>query len=684
MNRQKKLLNLTFIAAAVAFSVPVYAQETADTGVQTYERPYFDQYTPQTARDLIDRLPGFRLDIGKELRGFGAGAGNVLINGERPSSKTGGLEDALSRISADDVERIEIIRGSAGASESAGQSIVANIVTKDEGTSGSWELQLERAAHGKINVSGEFNYSANIGEWSTSTSLNVSTSRQPVEGQRISRDSAGELTLTQSESRPSDITNYIISSEAERTLWGGNFRINSRVRHRPAEIETERLRFDGRFPDNAPDQRQRLFLDIPLTQFELGADWSKPVAENWELKMLSVSNYGHVESEQTNLIERPIGARQSLSTFTSSEESFETVFRTTYSHTGEANLKPEFGGELAYNRLDSALALSIQDQTGSSEIVLPAANVVVEELRGEACANLVWKATPRLTIESGLAAELSEISVSGDADSTQSFSFLKPFASLIYDARPGLQFTMGARRSVGQLDFSDFAASASADDDRLLAGNPELGPDQTTRIFLSTDYRNEVAGSYNVEIFHEWRDDVLEQIILPSGTSGTANAGDGRFWGITATASLPIEKILPGARVDIETEFLDSTFLDPVTGQSRALSSIDTPTISIEFRQDVPSQQFAWGASYRGETEGTFFFTDEVSLNRDGVNWTAFVETTKLFGVKTNLEFSGIGAQKFFRGREFFSPNRSGVFDGSEIVRTERGMAVTLTTSAQF
>lgn len=51
------------------------------------------------------------------------------------------------------------------------------------------------------------------------------------------------------------------------------------------------------------------------------------------------------------------------------------------------------------------------------------------------------------------------------------------------------QWQLGARRRVGQLDFADFAASASLGDATVVAGNPDLGPDQATRYFTSFDYR---------------------------------------------------------------------------------------------------------------------------------------------------------------------------------------------------
>lgn len=53
-----------------------------------YPSNFFQRYQPVTAFDMVSRVPGFTLDDGGALRGFGAAAGNMLINGR--FSITGG------------------------------------------------------------------------------------------------------------------------------------------------------------------------------------------------------------------------------------------------------------------------------------------------------------------------------------------------------------------------------------------------------------------------------------------------------------------------------------------------------------------------------------------------------------------------------------------------------------------
>src|SRR5690606_29977956 len=92
---------------------------------------FFADARPNNALDMIQRLPGFGLDTGNNsTRGFAGAAGNVLIDGDRPSSKSDSLDQVLRRIAAGSVERIELIRGGAPGIDMQGRAVIANVVLK--------------------------------------------------------------------------------------------------------------------------------------------------------------------------------------------------------------------------------------------------------------------------------------------------------------------------------------------------------------------------------------------------------------------------------------------------------------------------------------------------------------------------------------------------------------------------
>ncbi len=666
---------------------PVAAQSAPATetdGRQIYPRSFFDPFNPQTARDMIDRLPGFTLNAGDDLRGFGGSAGNVLIDGARPANKSGGIEDALRRIPANDVDRIEVIRGAAGAGEAQGQSIVANIIRAGRDRSISWKAEIERNSEGVTYPRVEGSLTARLGDWTTSTKLNGFWEQFDVLGRRDRLGPDGALVTAQVDDRPSVLTQGFAANEASRALGGGKLTINTRFGYSGFFQVTDRFQFDAREPDAAPDGRVYIDFDSVEWTGEASADWTRPVGGDWTLKAIALGAIRPLDELTVTRRERPVAEIASRSVFTNRQTPIETIVRTTLSRGGARRLKPEFGVEAAFNRLDSLFTLTNIDVAGvETPVVLPSSDVVVQELRGEAFANLIFAANSALTVETGVAGEVSRISVSGDTENSQTFVFAKPFASVLYQATPSTQVRFTARRSVGQLDFGDFAASAVPELDQEFAGNPELGPDQSTRLSAAIDWRNETRGAINIELFHEWREDVLEQVALASGAFGLANAGSGRVWGLVGSASLKLTPFLPGGLLEARATIQDSSFDDPLTGQTRSLTNIVSPRVTVNFRQDLPSQQVSWGAAFVFPEDDRAFFGNEISDFRTGDELSLFVETTRFLGVKSRLMLKGVGGRDFIGRRTFFSPDRAGGITGFEASDRKRGMFVTLTVEGQ-
>ena len=77
----------------------------ADGRTTVYQAAFFAQFAPRTALDIAKRVPGFTLDLGAtqtnqgqvDVRGFAGTAGNVVINGARPSSKAETLDVTLAQ-----------------------------------------------------------------------------------------------------------------------------------------------------------------------------------------------------------------------------------------------------------------------------------------------------------------------------------------------------------------------------------------------------------------------------------------------------------------------------------------------------------------------------------------------------------------------------------------------------------
>ena len=91
-----------------------------DAGAQSYDRAFFAQYNPNTAEDMLRRLPGVQqiLDAASQAgqqRGLGSTGDQILIGGRRMAAK-GQIVAALRRVPARNVQRIELIRGTSSGS----------------------------------------------------------------------------------------------------------------------------------------------------------------------------------------------------------------------------------------------------------------------------------------------------------------------------------------------------------------------------------------------------------------------------------------------------------------------------------------------------------------------------------------------------------------------------------------
>ena len=147
------------------------ATAAADAAIgerQIYTPQDFVRYAPRTALDMLRNVPGFSIEGGggfgqgaEAQRGLGQASGNVLVNGERLTSKSTGVNDQLTRIGARDVIRIEIVDGSTlNIPGLSGR--VANVVARSGGASGRFEWRPQastgpapiRWSQGDVSLSG--------------------------------------------------------------------------------------------------------------------------------------------------------------------------------------------------------------------------------------------------------------------------------------------------------------------------------------------------------------------------------------------------------------------------------------------------------------------------------------------------------------------------------------------------
>lgn len=640
---------------------------------EVFPPSFYAPYQPQTALDMLARTPGFTIDGGAARRGFGNGAGNVLIDGKRPTVKAGGLSTVLGRIPARQVERIALLRGG-NAAEAQGQGIVADVILRaDAGGAGNGSVAVSRGPTGRLSPSANLSYAKQIGAWKASIDIGAELGSYESTTRYLLRDAADRLTtarLARGENREREGS---VAGSAARGFAGGTLTLNGRLdvaRYSSGEVSAEH---PGGF--DAPVAAIRDFASAgDSLAVELGADWAWPLGEDWEGKLVALGRWSRSNNDQR--FESPGFA----STSGQRSTPIEAIGRVTLARGGVHRLRPEVGMEVAYNRLSSRLGYVEDRGSGPVPIVLPGADTTVDEMRGEVFANATLTLGANLTAEAGIVAELSRIGVTGDAANSQSLSYLKPSAALNWQVSRHTGLRASVRRTVDQLDFNAFAASVQLYDDRQFGGNAELRPERYLRADLRLNHRWGSTGTLVIEGYHVWTSGRLGYILL-DGKEALGDIGNSRLWGVTAWGTLPLTDLLAGAQLTLGGMLQDSFVHDPITGRSEQLSGIVTRSFSATFRHDLSEIRSSWGFGYSMPQRSFYYYATEDSVSRSDAQWSAWIETTAFAGVKAMVSASGIGGTESRQLRSFYAPRRGGRLTGSEERLSREGTTFSLSLS---
>ncbi len=667
-----------FLTVICTSSFPTFALQEDNTS--RYDAGFFSQYQPQNAMEMILRLPGFNFDEGSDARGFGANAGNVLIDGTRPSSKSGGLEGALIRIPAEQVKTIEIVRGGINGGDAGGQSIVANIIRNKNITSGTWALKFRQTQNTDTLPNIEAALTTQMGQWQTAFDTDIGGNPAYRNALIEEFDNNNSLNESANEVFKDSAKWAFFNGEAFRELADGKFTVNGRIGGDKWQGNTHRDIFIASLPTaSASDSTSDLVETNKFSMAELSLDW-KRTANDWKLSLMALGVINDKNYENSFNENNLNTLSTEHSQFKQDKLKSEFIMRTAYGKVSNTQLSPEFGIELTKNKLDTSL------ESFENGIVedLDNANVVVTEIRGELFANIRYEYNDNLSFEGGLTTEFSKIEVNGDATNEESFQFFKPRLSSTYNINDEALITFEAQHRVGQLDFNDFAASDNAEDGKVLSGNPELVPEQISEFITTYHWGFSEKGSLKVKAFHEWRKDILEEIKLPNEGQGLGNAGDARFWGMITDLTFALDPWLKNGLIEITHKIRRSDFDDPIIQNERDISDYTPDWLTFKLRQDLTKHKFSWGVEYWGHYTDTDYLVDEIRQIHGNKRVRVFIETTQYFGLKTQLEVTNINTGRFTRTRSFYEPDRGGQYDGYQVAHRIRKPQIKLSFWGTF
>ena len=656
-----------FRAAAAALLLcgsagPAYAAQTAGPNGRTvYEAAYFTQFAPSNALQIVQRVPGFTLELGnQDVRGFGQAAGNVVINGQRPSSKSDTLETILARIPASRVARVEVGPGDLFGSEFSGKPVVLNLVTTSAGgLAGTFNGQLRRTYTGRVEPDVTVSALLRRGKSSFNASAGYQAYPTTEEGfDRVTALPSGDLVeFRRKVNRIADRTLFVSGAWEHN---GGDNR-TAHLNFRASQNWFELGQKNDVFPVGGTVRDDRLTQDYDSFNYEVGGDVTRPL---WGggLKLIGLATRRHRHNVDTSL-NRVLGVVTGGVVQDLDNQRDETVARMVWNRSNFHGWSVETGVEGVINKLDSDVNIFRIDAAGAqTRIDLPVDQAVVKEYRGEAFVNAGKALSKTLRLDLGLTYEASRLTVSGDAQAERVLKFFKPKASLDYRDKSGWHAQLSVARTVAQLNFEDFISTAELTNDRVNGGNADLVPQRAWEFLATLEQPILGDGVVKIEAGYNRISLVQDRIPTPEGFDAPGNLGNGRVFILKSTIDAPLAKFgIKGGRLTINSSLVDTSVEDPYTGRKRHFSGYSLYSANASFRQDLG--KWAYGATFY-YNEPTFFFRQN-EIDRpfsDNPYVQAFVEYRPTS--KTTVTFSLDNATNAaaFRDRTFFSPDRSNPF----------------------
>ena len=697
---QVKRITLTTLLVTAAFGsalTPALSQET-DTAVtpdtaneiQTYTPEYFTQFAPQTAADMVARLPGFEIRGGEGgERGFGQASLNILINGRRPSSKSSGANEILRRIPANNVTRIEIVDG-ATLDIPGLNGQVANIIAKTGELSGSWNwaFRFEEDSQPQLGDGG-VNFSAKTGNIEAVGSIDFGQFLFTELGDETFFDGDGNVTQDRAEKikfnleRPSVNLNLTLARDN-----GDVGHLNLSASRRNENVSVSELFEDRNDPLLSGASLARNGDD--RDEYEISGDYGfdlDGLGRNGRLKLIGLHN-----RQDLNFTSRFLFDDGNPGDFTQLfvRRDLETEYIARAEYTWKTGDTSDWALSLegAINLLDSDTEFSADEGDVSRE------SVRVEEDRAQINLSRSWSATDRLDFQTSLGAEYSILEVLSGDDGPKKFFRPKGFVSASYDLKPDWTIRAQLERSVGQLDFGDFVSDVSLAEGTADQGSQSLVPQQVWETELEVEHQNPTGLSGRAKLFYDVIEDRVEQLLFAvDNGDGTTSLVQGpgnldtnaQLYGVEANLTWVLDDTLKGLRLTAEGLIADSRLTDPITGEKRPISRQTLWDYEIEARWDIDGTPFAIEAEIeQGLREDRFRIDELVSNDFIRPEFELSLIHKDLFGMQWTLRAQNIADFEFKRQRFVFDGDRRGDLTRREIARRKRGQRISIEVTDTF
>ena len=678
---------------------------SADQSTVVYPASYFDGFYPVSANDMLNRIPGINLALrgGSSGRGLGAGEGEVLINGQRTTGKNNEGRDQLNRITANQVDYIEIIRGTSENVDIRSGGQVVNVVLLESSSRSSTTIETEtrRARNGTFDSGGQVSVAGTRKNIDYIVNFQADPGYRYWDSDEFTYDRDDNLIGTEKQEVHRDETEYSGNVNLGFNMNKSVFKVNGLFEER-GDSPTDRERIISDFSAGTvrvQDDQQ----STTRKNWEVGGDYEYKTNSNSRFRVLFIVNdrnstYDRIRYDVAN---EELEPNLFLDRLTRDRE---RIVRTSFIRNLSRNQGIEFGAEGAQTIRDSDLRMGLNTPGEPNPnygnlvpVSIDNSKSTVQELRYEPFTIHNWQINDRMSLESRLLYETSTIEQKGDVSRERSFSFVKPKIDYRYNLTQSFQVRLEIERDISQLSFSDFSASVDSNDEEknTFAGNPEIVQEKLWRYDLNLEYRlpNDL-GVINSQIYYRDAEDHIDRIdVSPSPDdlrSARGNIGDGKWYGVSFDISAKLDPLkIQNALFTTRLRIRDSEFTDPFLGIKRRREGNGRWGLNMGFRHDLTSKRLTYGINYSNDSndgEGRKQFDiDDIEERINQPSMSAYIEKRAFDNLTFRFESRNLTENQWCRRRTRFDGHiRDGQVREIEDYCSRSGIQLALRVRATF
>ena len=514
--------------------------------------------TGASALEVLNNVPSVNVNIEGQISLRGSSGVQVLING-KPSVLASDQGNAMGTITADMIERIEVITNPSAKYDAEGTSGIINIVLKKEeqkGFNGSVSLNTGVPDNHSFGLS----LNRRTEKFNLFSQLGVGYRELPRERETINRDliSGTEVRSTGLEFRNEFFYNFVLGTDYyinERNVitLSGSFAYE--IEDQPSETSFERLDEIGNLLSSW-ERTEVTSADNPKWNYEL--NYKKDFKDKKEHNLLfsALGNFFGKDQRsafQNEEVEKFVGINDQETNTNFNEARY--TFNLDYTNPISEKVTLEMGSQ--YVAMDVGNDFSVRNFIGNQWIIDDRQTNVFEfrqnvlgvyttgSYEGEK-----WGLKLGLRMES---TELNTILRNTDEKNNQNYSNLFPSVHSSYKLSEAVSMQMGYSRRIFRPRMWDLNPFFNIRNDfAIRQGNPSLLPEFTDAYEVSTILTGKKA-SANASIYHQYTTDKIDRVAtFQDNVSITApyNIGTNRTTGLELNGKYTASK-----RVSLNGDF---------------------------------------------------------------------------------------------------------------------------------